>query len=73
MFADFKSRGFGVEDTQLRYADRLDRLILVMTLAHIDYTQGHPRLIVVAKKNCFLSLLSVGSVQLCLRTDFPQL
>jgi cytochrome c-type biogenesis protein CcmH/NrfG len=33
MFADFKSRGFGVEDTQIRYADRLDRLILVMSLA----------------------------------------
>jgi hypothetical protein len=33
MFADFKSRGFGIEDTQLRYADRLDRLILVMSLA----------------------------------------
>jgi len=33
MFADFKSRGFGIEDTQLRYADRLDRLILVMALA----------------------------------------
>src|SRR3954471_8065047 len=28
MFADFKSRGFGIEDTHLRYADRLDRLIL---------------------------------------------
>src|SRR5215203_6567369 len=23
MFSDFKSRGFGIEDTQLRYADRL--------------------------------------------------
>jgi hypothetical protein len=33
MFADFKSRGFGIEDTQLRYADRLERLILVMALA----------------------------------------
>ena len=33
MFSDFKSRGFGIEDTQLRYADRLDRLILVMALA----------------------------------------
>ena len=30
MFSDFKSRGFGIEDTQLRYADRL---ILVMALA----------------------------------------
>jgi len=33
MFSDFKSRGFGIEDTQLRYADRLDRLILIMSLA----------------------------------------
>ncbi len=32
MFSDFKSRGFGIEDTQLRYADRLDKLILVMAL-----------------------------------------
>jgi hypothetical protein len=30
MFSDFKSRGFGIEDTQLRYADRLDKLILVL-------------------------------------------
>jgi len=33
MFSDFKSRGFGIENIQLRYADRLDRLILVMALA----------------------------------------
>ena len=33
MFSDFKSRGFGIENTQIRYADRLDRLILVMALA----------------------------------------
>jgi hypothetical protein len=33
MFADFKSRGFGIEETHLRYPDRLDRLILVMALA----------------------------------------
>ena len=33
MFSDFKPRGFGIEDPQLRYADRLDRLILVMALA----------------------------------------
>jgi hypothetical protein len=33
MFSDFKARGFGVEDTQIRYADRLDRLLLVMALA----------------------------------------
>ena len=33
MFSDFKSRGFGMEGTQLRYPDRLERLILVMALA----------------------------------------
>jgi hypothetical protein len=33
MFSDFKTRGFGLEDSQLRRPERLDRLILVMTLA----------------------------------------
>ena len=33
MFSDFKSRGFGIEDTQIQYPDRLSRLILVMALA----------------------------------------
>jgi hypothetical protein len=33
MFSDFKSRGFGLEETQIRYPDRLDRLILVMAMA----------------------------------------
>ena len=33
MFSDFKSRGFGIEDTHIRYPDRLDRLLLVMALA----------------------------------------
>jgi hypothetical protein len=33
MFSDFKSRGFGVEETQIQYPDRLARLLLVMTLA----------------------------------------
>ena len=33
MFSDFKTRGFGLEDSQIRYPDRLARLILVMTLA----------------------------------------
>ncbi|MFS8563291.1 MAG: IS4 family transposase [Rhabdochlamydiaceae bacterium] len=35
MFSDFKSRGFGLEDTQLRYPDRLERLILVMAIGMI--------------------------------------
>ena len=33
MFSDFKSRGFGIEDTQLRYADRLDRLVMALYVA----------------------------------------
>lgn len=33
MFSDFKSRGFGLEDSQISYPDRLSRLILVMVLA----------------------------------------
>ena len=33
MFSDFKSRGFGIEHTPLRYPDRLARLLLVMALA----------------------------------------
>jgi hypothetical protein len=35
MFSDFKTRGFGLEATQLRYRDRLERLILVMAIAMI--------------------------------------
>jgi hypothetical protein len=33
MFSDFKSRGFELEDSQLEHADRLERLILIMSLA----------------------------------------
>src|SRR3954447_3920723 len=33
MFSDFKTRGFGLEDSHLRRSERLDRLILVMALA----------------------------------------
>jgi len=33
LFSDFKSRGFQRADTQLRAPERLDRLILIMTLA----------------------------------------
>jgi hypothetical protein len=33
MFSDFKSRGFGVQDTQIQHPDRLARLLLVMALA----------------------------------------
>lgn len=33
MFSDFKSRGFGLEETQIRYSERLSKLVLIMTLA----------------------------------------
>jgi hypothetical protein len=33
MFSDFKSNGFGLEDTQLWYADRVEHLVLIMSLA----------------------------------------
>jgi hypothetical protein len=33
MFSDFKSRGFGLEDSHIQRPERLSRLILVMALA----------------------------------------
>ena len=33
LFSDFKSRGFGITNTQLGHADRIERLILVVTIA----------------------------------------
>lgn len=33
LFSDFKSRGFDLEDSQLEHADRLERLILIRSLA----------------------------------------
>ena len=33
LFSDFKSRGFGLTKTQLRHPDRIERLLLVLTLA----------------------------------------
>lgn len=33
MFSDFKSRGFGITKTQLQHADRIERLILILTIA----------------------------------------
>src|SRR3954453_2626790 len=32
MFSDFKSRGFGLEDSQLRHPDRLARLVMALAL-----------------------------------------
>lgn len=33
MFSDFKSRGFGITQTHLQHAERIERLILVLTIA----------------------------------------
>lgn len=33
MFSDLKTRGFNIEDSQLRLADRIDRLLLVVAIA----------------------------------------
>jgi len=33
LFSDFKSRGFAITKTQLKHADRIERLILVLTIA----------------------------------------
>ncbi len=35
MFSDFKTRGFSLEDSQMRYPQRLERLILIMAIAMI--------------------------------------
>jgi hypothetical protein len=42
MFSDFKSRGFGLEQSQLQTPDRLSRLLLVMSLAlYFAVSTGH--------------------------------
>jgi hypothetical protein len=33
MFSDFKSRGFSIMHTQIRLADRMDRLIMILSIA----------------------------------------
>lgn len=33
MFSDFKSRGFGITKTKLKHEDRIERLILILTVA----------------------------------------
>jgi hypothetical protein len=33
MFSDFKSRGFGLQDSQMQRPDRLNRLLLIRVLA----------------------------------------
>jgi len=33
LFSDFKSRGFGITKTHLNHKDRIERLVLVLTIA----------------------------------------
>jgi len=33
MFSDYKTRGFNLDDSQIERADRLDRLVMVLSLA----------------------------------------
>jgi len=33
IFSDFKSRGFSITKTQLKHEDRIEKLILVLTIA----------------------------------------
>ena len=33
MFSDYKTRGFNLEDSHIERTDRLDRLVLVLSLA----------------------------------------
>ena len=33
MFSDYKTRGFNLEDSQIERTDRLDRLVMVLSLA----------------------------------------
>ncbi len=33
MFSDFKTKGFGLEDTKLERADRIARLMLILSVA----------------------------------------
>lgn len=53
MFSDFKSRGFGITRTQLKHADRIERLILILTLAlyWAASTGMQPRIPTCTKKN----------------------
>jgi hypothetical protein len=53
LFSDFKSRGFGITKTQLKHSERIERLILVLTIAlyWAVSTGMKPRISVQTKKN----------------------
>ncbi|MBK1836539.1 hypothetical protein JHL17_03865 [Azospirillum sp. YIM B02556] len=41
MFSDFKSRGFGVADTQIQHPDRLARLLVMALALYTAVSTGH--------------------------------
>ncbi len=75
MFADFKSRGFCLEDTQLEAPKRLDCLILIMALAMYwgvragqEDARSHPTVTEKKRVNKPIPIIlgiSVGDVQDC--------
>jgi hypothetical protein len=68
MFSDFKSRGFQLEDTQLRAPDRLDRLVCIMALAMYwcvrigqEEARDHPTPLEKKRKN--KPILTIGALE----------
>jgi hypothetical protein len=53
LFSDFKSRGFGITKTHLKQGERIERLILILTIAlyWAVSTGMKPRDLVGTKKN----------------------
>ncbi len=76
MFSDFKSRGFQLADTQLRAADRLDRLLLIMALAMYwcvrvgqAAARDHPTPLEKKRKN--KPILTIGALESSLAVPSP--
>jgi len=68
LFSDFKSRGFQLEDTQLRAPDRLDRLVCIMALAMYwcvrvgqEEARDHPTPLEKKRKN--KPILTIGALE----------
>jgi hypothetical protein len=62
MFSDFKSRGFTITDTHVRKTDRLEKLILILTVAlfwavSVGMTPKDPSEQNLSKKNCLDQLV----------------
>ena len=76
LFSDFKSRGFQREDTQLRAADRLDRLLVLMALAMYwcvqvgqEEARNHPTPL--EKKRMRKPIQSIGALKNSPVAPFP--